>query len=292
MTTDLRDQIDHSFGEGPAHRDDLAVLFAGRRAVRRRRIAAGAGAALVVAVVAGGALATGVPAGTSGQQEPMTIPTVTSAPEQAAYQHVPASDPALDGQDVLLAPDGTLYVRQGLEVLELVADPMEAEPPRHSVALATAAGGDETWWLLESGPRSSSASSEAARQSFPDLAMWVDDQVAMQRGEPTLALVRFGPDGTLVPDQDGVEILEQRPDVDLGPSFAGPDDPTAVAAVQWRGERWYVLARHLQGSGPAWSCGGGCPAEYFPTAASVSRPTLDGFLEHARASYDEGTGLR
>jgi hypothetical protein len=68
----------------------------------------------------------------------------------------------------------------------------------------------------------------------------------------------------------------------MGPSFAGPHARTAVAEVRWKGERWYVLARHIRGSRP----------EYFPTAASVSRPTLDGFLEYARASYDDGTGLR
>lgn len=281
--TDIREELDRSFGEGPPHRDDGIVLEAGRRRLRRRRITSATGAALAAVVVLGGvALAANDTNDARGQQDPATTPTASSTPATRPYEQVPADDPALaDGEQVVLAPDGTLYVRDDVEVVAVVENPMDVAPPRHSVGVATSERGQETWWLLESYPRGSSTSSEPARQSFPDLGMWLDDQVALQQGEPTLALVHFGPDGTLVGD-DGVEILEQRAGVDLGPSFAGPGDPTAVAEVLWRGDRWYVLARDL----------GAGPPEYFPTAASVSRPTLDGFLTYARESYDEGTGLR
>ena len=281
MHSDVQDQIDRSFGAGPEHADLDQVLRAGRRSLRRRRVAS-AGAVLAVALVAGGVVVTaGGPDGVRGE-EPAATPTATSAPEDPAYVQVPPDRPELEGEQVVLAPDGTLYVSEDVEVLEVVENPLGLEPPRYSAGLATSAGGEERWWLLEAARTSSSTSSAAARESFPDLGMCLDDQVALQRGEPTLALVRFGPDGTLVPDEAGVEVLAQRAGVDLGPSFAGPGDPTAVAEVRWDGERWYVLARDL----------GAGPPEYFPTAASVSRPTLDGFLTYARASYDEGTGLR
>lgn len=50
MTMDLRDRIDTSFGDGPAHRPLEARLEAGRRAVRRRRIVTTGAAAAVVLV--------------------------------------------------------------------------------------------------------------------------------------------------------------------------------------------------------------------------------------------------
>jgi hypothetical protein len=281
MDTDIRDQIDRSFGDGPAYVDDGRLLDDGRRALRRRR-GLPVVAAVAVVVVAGVAWASlGRSSSTTGQ-DPLAPPSSSAAPQpQPGFEYRPASDPDLDGQDAAIADDGTVLVRQGVEVDQLIENPFEVDPPKHSAALAYHGGSGETWALLLYDRTSGGGWFEPARQSFPDLEQWVSDQIAMQRGEPTLALVAFGPDGELVPEA-GVEILQQRADVDMGPTFAGPGDPTAVAEVRWQGERWYVLARDLPGG----------PPEYFPTAASVSRPTLDGFLAYARASYDSGTGLR
>ncbi len=92
--------------------------------------------------------------------------------------------------------------------------------------------------------------------------------------------MKFGQGEELLP-RDGVELLQQTGDIDLGPSFAGPNDRTAVAEVTYAGERWYVLARDSDGD-----------IQYFPTAASVSEPTLEEFLPYAKAAYNSGGGLR
>lgn len=77
-------------------------------------------------------------------------------------------------------------------------------------------------------------------------------------------------------------IVTQIADVELGSRFAGPDDRTAAAEVRWQGERWYVLAREIDGA----------PAEYFSEAATRRTPTLADFLADAKERYGEGTGLR
>jgi hypothetical protein len=279
MSTDLQEQIDRSFGDGPAYADDGRLLAEGHRALRRRRGLTVA-AAVAVAVVAGTTWASLGQSSPKTGQDPASPPSSSATP-QPGVEYRPAGDEALAGAEAAITSDGTVLVREGLEVLQVIENPLEVKPPRHSAALALQGAEGEVWALVDSRPDGSGASTEAARQSFPDLESWVADQVAMQRGEPTLALVAFGPGGDLVPEP-GVQILRQRASVDMGPTFAGPDDPTAVAEVRWQGERWYVLARDLPHG----------PPEYFPTAASVSRPTLEGFLDLARASYDAGTGLR
>ncbi len=95
-----------------------------------------------------------------------------------------------------------------------------------------------------------------------------------------LELVRFGEGEELLP-LPGVTMLQQTGDVDLGPNFAGPRDRTAVAEVSYDGQRWYVLARDGDGD-----------IQYFPTAASVSAPTLEEFLPYAKGLYDDEVGLR
>ena len=63
---DLQDRLDSAFGNGPAHRPLEPVLAAGRRAVRRRRVAAAGGVLAVLAIVGGTgiALAGGHPSAT------------------------------------------------------------------------------------------------------------------------------------------------------------------------------------------------------------------------------------
>jgi hypothetical protein len=52
MTIDLRDRLETSFGDGPAHRTIDERLDVGRRALRRRRLLATAAAGVAVAAVA------------------------------------------------------------------------------------------------------------------------------------------------------------------------------------------------------------------------------------------------
>jgi hypothetical protein len=283
---DIEDRIDGSFGAGPAAPSLEGLLADGHRALRRRRAAA-AGAGLAAALVIGGlAWSVNGDAGPGAESGYVDEPT-SQTPEPDPWTYVPASDPDVEGNELVgWDSDGTLKVREGVEVMDFVADPLDVQEPDDSAAMAVSVDGTETWLVTQfnvdaEGTISSGTSSEEARISFPTFRLWLDEQMAMQRGEPTLALVRFGADGALEP-LDDVTMIRQQADPDVGPTFADPGDTTAVAEVRWQGERWYVLARRSGNGGP----------EYFPTAASVSSPSLEGFLDYARDAYASGGGLR
>lgn len=299
METDIRDEIDRSFGDGPpatdpttgSRTDTATVVRLGQRALRRRRAAVATAAAACCLVVGGAAWSALGTSTSSTGQGPAGQPTSTAsdtptdaptAPDAPPVETRPAGDPELGKQVLVYGGDGTYLVREGTEVLEYLENPLDLRPPAHSAAFALRVDGSEVWALAEGSRTGSGIITVPARESLPTLAMWVDDQVALQEGEPTLALVHFASASKLAPEP-GVEILRQEPDPDVGTSFAPADAiRSAVAEVRWKGTRWYVLARELPDSEP----------EYFPTAASVSRPTLEGFIEYARGSYSSGTGLR
>jgi hypothetical protein len=272
----LTEELDRSFDSGPAHRPIEDRLVAGRRLVRRRRAAASAAALAVIAVVG----ATGV-----------ALTSVGESSSDPGVADRPSEEPEKDGfglekgQAIRLTPEGTLLTAEGVEVLEKAENPLGYSPPDHSLGVVYRFEGTTYWALTtiekDKGSYGSFTSEVEAGQSFPTFQYWLDDQVALQNGEPTLALVSFGQGETLLP-QDGVEILQQTGDFEPPADFAGPNDRTAVAEVTYRGERWYVLARQLDGTAP----------EYFPSAAAATRPTLEQFLDFAARAYSNGDGLR
>ncbi len=96
-----------------------------------------------------------------------------------------------------------------------------------------------------------------------------------------MALVVFGDGETLEPVA-GRTIVEQTGEVDLPDNFAGPDDRTAAATVDFGGERWFVLARQgVQG-----------PADYVIFARDAEVRNLTQFLAFSRGQYTSEVGLR
>lgn len=176
-----------------------------------------------------------------------------------------------------LDTSGRLVLPSATRVLRIVENPAAVTAPEFSLGLDLEYDGEQQWALVEVG----SSSWDPAYKSFATLEQWLDDIVALNSGGETQQLVKFGADGALV-GLPGVTVVQQRAGVDLGDSFAGPDDKTAVAEVTFEGETWFVPARQI-GSGPA---------EFFPTAAMAGRETLDEFLEYARGQYANGEGLR
>lgn len=165
---------------------------------------------------------------------------------------------------------GDLRLPAGARVIQRVDTPM-------GLGIEVETGGKIAWCLLSE----SGGTYDQARRSFPTFEAWLDDAVALQEGQPTLALVAFSDDGSLRP-LPGVKLVQQRQRPDVGSNFAPAGaERTAVAEVVHDGETWFVLARDLDGS-----------IQYFPSARSVTAPTLDGFLKVAKASYDAGLGLR
>lgn len=266
--------LDESFGDGPPAPSIESTIEAGRSARRRRQVGSALTACALVAAAGGTAYAV-VPRGEAVQPAPAS--TVTSGPPTPAV-HWRA------GEVVRLLADGSLLARPGATIVRRVPNPAGVRPPSRSAGAEVRYQGRFRWYLASWVPGDgSAAASVPARQAFPTLESWLADQVAFERGDPTLALVRLGAGGRLEP-LPGVTILEQRTKPDLPPRFAPDGAATAVAAVRWHGATWYVLARRLPGS---------TRPEYFPTAASVAGPSLDQFLDHARRQYGTGgEGLR
>ena len=277
MSTHLQEELEHAIGHGPEHRPLEETLRSGHRALRRRR-AAGVVAGLAVVGVLGG---TWTAAGPGIQPRESGGGFATNAP--SAGETSGEEDAWTEGELARYGPDG-LELRKGVELVRRVDNPMGYAAPRTSVGLVLDHDGSRTWMLIDSGPGGGGTVSDEAGRTFPTFELWLADAVALWRGEPTLALVRFAEAETLVADEPGVEVVDQRPGPDMPRSFAGPDEQTAVAQVTWNGETWFVLARRLPGH----------QAEYFPTAASIvgGADTIDEFLEIARERYANSDGLR
>jgi hypothetical protein len=112
----LTEELDRSFGTGPEHRPVEARLSAGRRLVRRRRLATGAGAVAAALVVGGTAFALAGGGSPSAVQEPTVATSPTSSPE-AADPPVDAGGPDHDLQwgreAAYLDTDGKLRIKPG-----------------------------------------------------------------------------------------------------------------------------------------------------------------------------------
>lgn len=176
-----------------------------------------------------------------------------------------------------LDSSGRLVLPSATRVLRIVPNPADVTAPEFSLGLDLEYDGERQWALVQV----DGASWDPAYKSFAKLEQWLDDMVALNSGDETQHLVKFGANGALV-GLPGVTVVRQRADVDLGESFAGPGDKTAVAEVTFEGDTWFVPARRI----------GNEPPEFFPTAAIAGRETLDKFLDYAREQYANGEGLR
>ncbi len=283
MDLDLTEELDRSFGAGPAHRPVSARLEAGRRARRRRRGGQAVTGLAVVALLGVGYAAT---AGGDGAGESPVVATAVPAPAGSDDQGKPGSTSTgqglLPGELARWGPGG-LELADGVRVVERVENPLGLRPPAASLGLVVDDGRTRQWQLWSYDPRVSDlavGTTETARQNLPSFDLWLADQVAAYDGEPALALVAFGGDGALEAAEDGVEVVDQRADPGMPPGFADPAERVAVAEVTWRGATWFVLA--VQGPGE--------PARYLPTAGSVAgdATTVAEFLVWARQHYVDG----
>ena len=214
MQTNIRDEIDRSFGDGPPVDDTPVVLDLGQRALRRRRLTVAVGTAVCCLVVGGVAWSTTGSSGPSSDREvaiQLSGDPTQEASGEPPSQYRAADDPDLGNADVGYGDDGVFLVRQGIEVIEYVENPLELEPPEVFRRVRPRRGRRRGWALVSGGPGGGASSTFPARQSFPNLGLWLDDQVAMQQGEPTLALVNFGQGAELVAEP-GVEIVRQQAD--------------------------------------------------------------------------------
>lgn len=316
---DVAQQIEAALGPTPPAVGSLEdTLAAGRRAVRRRRLTYGVGAA-AAALVVGGAAWVLAPDGTSGSREPGFVgdPPASSAPSRTpadtgnddcgpgsscglppdlrvpvAAELTPPGGPARPGWEVIELPGGELLVRPGWEVVDRIDDPAGVG----SLAVAVAKDGRPQQWYLWDAGGSTEVSDLTAPTHRRTFAAWVTDTVPQLRGHlrggggaggqqgdewpgvPRSDLVRWSADATTLEALPGVELLEVRAPIDLGASFA-PPDASAVAAVSVAGVRWYVAARHVDSVG-----------DYVAVPGEEGGPSLDAFVTLARERYAEGGG--
>lgn len=165
---------------------------------------------------------------------------------------------------------GRVHLGPGARELKRVDNPMG--PDQESFGLVVEQAGVTYWLEVDGGGGTTEI---AAESDFPTFEMWLDDYVAMQKGQQQLTLVRFDDNHKLVA-REGVTIVRQSADPDVGAGLlANQDAPSAVAEVRYQGRTWFVIARHLKGEAP----------EYFPTVAKPGRATMDEYLAYARAEY-------
>jgi hypothetical protein len=279
MDVDLREAFDHGFGPEPVHRPVSERVEAGRRAIRRRRVAGAVVTVATAAVVGLGAVAV---LGSGGDS-----PSPVAADPTADPTTVPSG---WEDEDELARfdSDGNLEVRPGVTVLERIDSPF---PPSagvdRSVGLALDDQGDVTWMLMtwntdDAGYTSKSGVAWAPSEDGSFTA-WVTEQVRLQTTptpeDDSAGYVEFAGDGSLV-SSHGVQVLDQRHPVQLK-DFSLGAEPTAAALLQGPdGKKWYVLVRDTD------------DVEVIAVPFKTGGPTLDDFLAYARSKYDEGVGLR
>ena len=304
MDTDIRDEIDRSFGEGPPLDDRGPLIARGHAAVRRRRLAEGGSVLLVAAGVTVIAVLSTSGTTKSASPGPAGAPSSAVAPTPQPTPVVPDSEPDVvtvendrlpRGIAVVLEPDGTVSVRPGVEVTQTIANPYHRKAPAISIALTYTWRGTTYWYSsFVDENRGSSTSSQPVMTSM-SFREWVHEQRPIRAGSngpgstdpgdwpgnPDLDLVGFIGGSQRLQPSAGVTIVEQRAHPDVPDSFATADDRSAVAEVRLEGERYYVLARRTAD---------GSPPDYIAVTAKDGGATLDDFLELARERYAEGGG--
>ena len=291
---DITDQLDAAIGASPPDAPDLRrTLVLGRRALRRRRLAYGVGAVATAVVIGGTAWAVQPGDEASRSQDPdfgERSPNRTTESATPMTDEPPPDRPRrIDwlGEDAaMLGRDGRLLVKTGWSVASRID---EVGGPG-TIGVEITKGDRRQWYLF--GTSMTISSLHAPSEGHATFQEWVavnapllDDKgpdggqdVTDWPGVPRDDLVAFD-DGEDLVALPGVTIVEQRPSPAVGDSFARQADTSAVAVVEVDGERWYVLARDVDG-----------PAEYIAVPRSEGGPDLDAFLDLARERYAEGGG--
>jgi len=276
MQTDISEQLERSFGDGPAHPPIGEQLAVGSRALRRRRGAVAAAAcAVVVALGASYAVAASGSAPGTGSQvahDPTPAPTPADA------------GPTWEDDTPIRYLGDELQVSDGVTVHEHVENPYGYAPPRLSDAFDLTYEGRRMWILATKDARGFGYSSSSPSNGWASFADWVADEVAggtAGSGQPET--VRLTPGGRVV--AAGRNTIAQRTDdPQLGSRFAPPGTPTGAAVVQVDGGplSLFVVWRVIDGR-----------LDVITTPPrDVVGATFDELLTYARAQYASGEGLR
>jgi hypothetical protein len=160
MSTDLRDRIDTSFGDGPAHRPVEARVEAGRRALRRRRMLTTGAAAATVLVAATAPLAV-AQLHHPGERLPVTRPaphvpkksagSIPTGGTTIAPGHTYAENPITRADSPVHFDGDRLVAEDGATITARIADPptsSSAVPDRCTARAAAVTDGPTDLFVL------------------------------------------------------------------------------------------------------------------------------------------------
>lgn len=172
--------------------------------------------------------------------------------------------------------EGVLVVAEGAQIREEIPNPLRPPGEGKSLGLAVEHDGETTWLALTWTPSGQTVVSGPAQERYATLEDWVESWVAENQGGDAHVFVELTGDGTLRP-LAGVEIVEQRTDVDMDPSPSARDEVAAVAELSVEGERWFVV-----GFGDAQS------SDFQSYNTPRAGETLDEFIAYYQAQNTEG----
>lgn len=291
MDTTWAEEIERSFGDGPTPPPAATYLEAGRSAVRRRRLAAGA-ASVTAALVIGGlgwAALPGDAATDAGQVATDPSPseaapaTPTVAPAPASPAEVPQALPEHlelmeGGPSVAALADGSLVHRAGWTVDRVELQPgSDDQARRWGVTAHPDAGGESEWMLLSwSSGGTSSAVYDPPRKRFATFDQWLASTLVEQQGgeTPQIARVRKG-------------ALVAAPEVTVLQVVEAPAEAAAYGPVEDMVAARFRLVDGTEVFGLASPQG-----TTTVDPAVLETPTMAAFLRHLGAQGDSGEGLR
>lgn len=271
----LREEIDRSFGDGPAHRPVELRVDAGRRALRRRRVATTTAALGVLAVLGTGYAA--VSPGSSGRAAGGVAVEPTPSPGQA-------SAPAWRDKMVARYLDGQLEIREGVTIHEHIADPYGEGSAYPNDALDVTFEGQRQWIILQLEDDGSSYAVSEPSNGWASFAHYVADQVDGTTGDDGWPdTFRLTDAGKVVPTA-GTTVHYSVAYPQLGETFApaGATTGAAVVTVEGDEQNYFVVWRVVDGE-----------LDVITTPPDeVTGTTLQQFLQYARSQYASGEGLR
>jgi hypothetical protein len=283
----LLEQLDRSFGDGPPLPPVDSHVAAGRRALRRRRVASGVTglAAAAVLVTGGYAVWPGSPTGSDPAAGGPTHSATASDPDTMREPTADPTEARWAPGELIRYVDGQLEVRPGTVVHEHIRNPYRFEPPALSDALDVTWRGKRQWLMIEKRPmpQGISSSSSTPSNGWASFADYVADQVDANGGSGWPDTFQLDDRGQVVPTS-GTRVFNRSDDPQLGPDFAPPGATTGAAVVSVAGEEgsYFVVWRVTDGT-----------LDVITTPPDdIVGATFEELLSSARARYASGEGLR
>jgi hypothetical protein len=204
----LREQLDASFGDGPAHRAIGERLEAGRRARRQRRRGVLTGSAMSIAAALAIALVALHPQGAGGGVGPDPVPPSTSATPIPVRMLV--APPRFVGADTMpvLYLYGRMF-RSGHDVTVLVTYGM-IDISTHPRGGAIVRVGKKISWVALAGNQPHAVAVERdGSYDVEAFRTWAQSEVALLSGQQALAATAPGGYRPPLPAQDSPAIFSQ-----------------------------------------------------------------------------------